>query len=83
METNGLNLFKIARPLWGQIADRALIFNGETEYRLVYQALHPFAKFANVPPQYLELDGKLEIQVISPRCFEAAALGTAILFREL
>ena len=55
-------------------------FNGETEYRLsLYQALHPFAKFANVPPQYLELDGKLEIQVISPRCFEAAALGTALI----
>ena len=55
-------------------------FNGETEYRLsLYQALHPFAKFANVPPQYLELDGKLEIQVISPRCFEAAALGTVLI----
>jgi len=55
-------------------------FNGEAEYRLsLYQALHPFAKFAHVPPQYLELDGKLEIQVISPRCFEAAALGTALI----
>ena len=55
-------------------------FNGETEYRLsLYQALHPFAKFANVPPQYLKLDGKLEIQVISPRCFEAAALGTVLI----
>jgi len=55
-------------------------FNGETEYNLsLYQAMHPFTKFANVPPKYLELDGKLEIQVISPRCFEAAALGTALI----
>lgn len=55
-------------------------FDGETEYRLsLYQALRPFARFDNVPAHYLELDGKLEIQVISPRCFEAAALGTILI----
>lgn len=55
-------------------------FDGEIEYKLArYQALHPFAKFSEVPDQMLKSDGELEIQVISPRCFEAAALGTALI----
>lgn len=55
-------------------------FSGETEYKLsLFQALHPFAKFSDVPKNLLEADGKMEIQVISPRCFEAVALGTGLI----
>ena len=54
-------------------------FTGQIEYRLnFYQAFHPFASFENLPGQLLESDGNLEIQVISPRCFEAASLGTVL-----
>ena len=54
-------------------------FTGQTEYQLnFYQAFHPFANFDDVPDKFLKSDGKLEIQVISPRCFEAAALGTVL-----
>ena len=54
-------------------------FTGNTEYQLnFYQAFHPFSNFDNVPDKFLKSDGELEIQVISPRCFEAAALGTVL-----
>jgi hypothetical protein len=54
-------------------------FTGHTEYQLnLYQAFHPFANFDDVPDKFLKSDGELEIQVISPRCFEAAALGTVL-----
>ena len=54
-------------------------FTGNTEYQLnFYQAFHPFANFDDVPDKFLNSDGELEIQVISPRCFEAAALGTVL-----
>ena len=54
-------------------------FTGEIEYDLnFYQAFHPFACLGDLPKKYLSTDGKLEIQVISPRCFEAAALGTVM-----
>ena len=54
-------------------------FTGNTEYQLnFYQAFHPFANFDDVPDKFLKSDGELEIQVISPRCFEAAALGTVL-----
>jgi hypothetical protein len=54
-------------------------FVGDIEYNLnFYQAFHPFATFDDVPKEILKSDGELEIQVISPRCFEAAALGTVL-----
>ena len=54
-------------------------FTGEIEYNLnFYQAFHPFACFKDLPEKYLSSDGILEIQVISPRCFESAALGTVM-----
>jgi len=54
-------------------------FTGNTEYQLnFHQAFHPFSNFEDVPDEFLKSDGKLEIQVISPRCFEAAALGTVL-----
>lgn len=54
-------------------------FTGLIEYDLNrYQAFRPFAKFEKVPSRYLEKDGEIELQVISPRCFEAAALGTVM-----
>lgn len=54
-------------------------FTGRVEYELNrWQAFHPFASFEEVPPKYLEEDGKIDLQVISPRCFEAAALGTVM-----
>ena len=54
-------------------------FTGDIEYKLnFYQAFHPFANFDDVPTKFLKSDGNLEIQVISPRCFEAAALGTVL-----
>lgn len=55
-------------------------FTGEVEYTLNrWQAFHPFHEFEDVPPRLLEQDGKIELQVISPRCFEAAALGTVMI----
>jgi len=55
-------------------------FTGEIEYALNrYQAFHPFHEFEQVPPQLLEKDGEIELQVISPRCFEAASLGTVMI----
>ena len=54
-------------------------FTGRIEYDLNrYQAFRPFAKFEKVPSRYLEKEGEIELQVISPRCFEAAALGTVM-----
>tara|TARA_A100001015_G_C15043100_1_gene741277 strand:+ start:2274 stop:3587 length:1314 start_codon:yes stop_codon:yes gene_type:complete len=54
-------------------------FTGRTEYKINrFQAFRPFAHFKDVPAKLLEDDGKLEIQVISPRCFEAAALQTVM-----
>jgi len=54
-------------------------FTGKIEYRLNrWQAFHPFANFDDVPSHFLEEDGKIDLQVISPRCFEAAALGTVM-----
>lgn len=54
-------------------------FTGEIEYNLnLYQAFHPFAVFEDLTGNFLDSDGELEIQVISPRCFEAAALGTVL-----
>jgi hypothetical protein len=54
-------------------------FTGTIEYNLNrFQAFHPLAKFEDVPPVLLQNDGKLQIQVISPRCFEAAALKTVM-----
>jgi hypothetical protein len=54
-------------------------FTGDIEYKLnFYQAFNPFTNFNDVPQKFLKSDGKLEIQVISPRCFEAAALGTVL-----
>jgi hypothetical protein len=55
-------------------------FTGRVEYNLNrWQAFRPFAKFEDVPEKLLEHDGKIELQVISPRCFEAAALGTVMI----
>ena len=55
-------------------------FTGEIEYKLnFYQAFHPFATFEDLPRKFLDSDGELEIQVISPRCFEAVALGTVLI----
>lgn len=55
-------------------------FTGEAEYKINrYQAYHPFCKFNDIPPYLLEDDGKIELQVISPRCFEAAALKTVMI----
>ena len=56
-------------------------FTGRIEYDLNrWQAFRPFAKFG-VPQEMLEADGQVELQasLISPRCFEAAALGTAMI----
>jgi len=55
-------------------------FTGEIEYRLNrYQAFHPFSDFSRVPQKLLAKDGEIELQVISPRCFEAAVLGTVMI----
>lgn len=55
-------------------------FTGEVEYSLNrWQAFHPFREFEDVPPRLLKQDGEIELQVISPRCFEAAALGTVMI----
>ena len=54
-------------------------FTGRVEYELNrWQAFHPFASFDQVPSKFLEEDGKIDLQVISPRCFEAAAIGTVM-----
>ena len=54
-------------------------FTGKIEYGLNrWQAFHPFANFDDVPSHFLEEDGRIDLQVISPRCFEAAALGTVM-----
>ena len=54
-------------------------FTGRVEYELNrWQAFHPFASFDEVPSKFLKEDGKINLQVISPRCFEAAALGTVM-----
>ena len=54
-------------------------FTGRSEYKINrFQAFRPFAHFKDVPAKLLEDDGKLEIQVISPRCFEATALQTVM-----
>ena len=54
-------------------------FTGQIEYDLNrWQAFRPFAEFEDVPDQLLEQDGEIDLQVISPRCFEAAALGTVL-----
>jgi len=55
-------------------------FTGEIEYELNrWQAFHPFGSFEDVPAHLLEEDGEIELQVISPRCFEAASLGTVMI----
>ena len=55
-------------------------FTGEIEYKLNrWQAFHPFGDFEDVPAHLLEDDGQIELQVISPRCFEAASLGTVMI----
>jgi len=55
-------------------------FTGKIEYELNrWQAFHPFSDFEDVPAHLLEEDGKIELQVISPRCFEAASLGTVMI----
>jgi len=55
-------------------------FTGRIEYDLNrWQAFRPFSKFENVPEELLQADGEIELQVISPRCFEAAALRTAMI----
>lgn len=58
-------------------------FSGKIEYDLnCWQAFHPFSDFNDVPASLLVADGEIDLQVISPRCFEAAALGTVmILYR--
>jgi hypothetical protein len=54
-------------------------FTGKIEYELNrWQAFHPFGDFEDLPAHLLEEDGKIELQVISPRCFEAACLGTVM-----
>ena len=46
-------------------------FTGDIEYDIThFQALRPWAKFENLPQKYLETDGELEIQVISPRALK-------------
>ena len=45
----------------------------------LFQAFHPFSSFHDAPQKWLKKDGEIEIQVISPRCFEAASLGTAMI----
>ena len=58
-------------------------FSGKIEYDVnCWQAFHPFSDFDDVPASLLVADGEIDLQVISPRCFEAAALGTVmILYR--
>ena len=55
-------------------------FTGKIEYELNrWQAFHPLGDFEDVPAHLLEEDGQIELQVISPRCFEAASLGTVMI----
>ena len=55
-------------------------FNGKIEYELNrWQAFHPFSGFDEVPAKFLKQDGEINLQVISPRCFESAALGTVMI----
>lgn len=56
-------------------------FDGTLQKRVdSYEAVHPEASFENVRAAVLaDVDGALTIQVISPRCFEAAALRTLMI----
>ncbi len=55
-------------------------FTGKIEYRLDrFQAFHPFARFEDVPGELLREDGNVPLFAISPRCFESAAFGTAMI----
>jgi hypothetical protein len=55
-------------------------FDGSIEERTrAYQAAHPDAPFEEVHREVLaEVDGRIRLNQISPRCFEAAALGTLL-----
>lgn len=44
-----------------------------------YERQHPDAPFSDVQQRYLAGDGQIVIHVISPRCFEAAALKTLMI----
>lgn len=76
-----INFLSDCKATLGTESGASLIdFTGEIEYALNrYQAFHPFREFEQVPPHLLEKDGEIELQVISPRCFEAASLGTVMI----
>ena len=59
-------------------------FTGDLEQDIeYYQMLHPHAKFHEVKELFLkEHDGKYKLNQISPRCFEAIALKTALVLYE-
>jgi hypothetical protein len=59
-------------------------FTGEIQIQVeAYLLKHPHATFEKVSALFLnEHDGKIMINAISPRCFEAAALGTLMVLYE-
>jgi hypothetical protein len=61
-----------------------LDFTGEIEKEVdAYQVKHPFATFDEVSAKFLkDHDGKIIMNQISPRCFEAIALKTPLILFE-
>jgi len=53
-------------------------FDGSIEQAIrAYQSVHPDASFEELDRTFLtDVDGRIRLNQISPRCFEAAALGT-------
>lgn len=59
-------------------------FTGEVQKQVeIYKTVNPQADFAKIQKRFLQgRDGKTVIRVISPRCFEAAALRTLMIMYE-
>jgi hypothetical protein len=55
-------------------------YSGEAQQNVdAFEAAHPSASFSDVQKRFLDGDGRHVIHVISPRCFEAAALRTLMI----
>jgi len=59
-------------------------FSGQLEQRVErYMLFHPFAQYEQVQNKFFsDLDGKIDIKQISPRCFEAICYKTALVLFE-
>jgi len=77
-----INLVMNSRAVLGTGSGSSFVdFSGETApWVEAYEAAHPEASFAVIRDLFLEgRDGETVIDVISPRCFEAAALRTLMI----